>query len=42
MKLKTILLLRLEKLAYGVFKDLARKTAVDKVLKDKAFNIAKH
>ena len=42
MKLKTILLLRLKKLAYGVFKDLARKTAVDKVLKDKAFNIAKH
>ena len=40
MKLKTILLLRLKKLAYGVCKDLARKAAVDKVLKDKAFNIA--
>ena len=28
-------------MAYGGFKDLARKTASDKVLKDKAFNIAK-
>ena len=27
--------------AYGDFKDLSRKTASDKVLKDKAFNIAK-
>ena len=29
-------------MAYGDFKDLARKTASDKVLKDKAFNIAKN
>ena len=28
-------------MAYGDFKDLARKTASDKVLRDKAFNIAK-
>ena len=28
-------------MAYGDFKDLARKTAADKVLRDKAFNIAK-
>ena len=28
--------------AYGDFKDLARKTASDKVLRDKAFNIAKN
>ena len=28
-------------MAYGDFKDLARRTAADKVLKDKAFNIAK-
>ena len=28
-------------MAYGNFKDLARKTASDKVLRDKAFNIAK-
>ena len=28
-------------MAYGDFKDLARKTASDKVLWDKAFNIAK-
>ena len=27
---------------YGDFKDLAKRTAADKVLKDKAFNIAKH
>ena len=27
---------------YGDFKDLARRTASDKVLRDKAFNIAKH
>ena len=27
---------------YGYFKDLARKTASDKVLRDKAFNIAKN
>ena len=27
-------------MAYGDFKDLARRTAADKVLKDKAFNIA--
>ena len=27
--------------AYGDFKDLARRTAVDKILRDKAFNIAK-
>ena len=26
---------------YGDFKDLARRTASDKVLRDKAFNIAK-
>ena len=29
-------------MAYGDFKDLARKTASDKVLIDKAFNIAKN
>ena len=28
--------------AYGDFKDLARTTASDKVLRDKAFNIAKN
>ena len=28
-------------MAYGDFEDLARKTAADKVLRDKAFNIAK-
>ena len=28
-------------MAYGDFKDLPRKTAADKVLRDKAFNIAK-
>ena len=28
-------------MAYGDSKDLARKTAADKVLRDKAFNIAK-
>ena len=28
-------------MAYGDFKDLARRTASDKVLQDKAFNIAK-
>ena len=27
---------------YGNFKDLARRTASDKVLRDKAFNIAKN
>ena len=29
-------------MAYGYFKDLARRTASDKVLRDKAFNIAKN
>ena len=29
-------------MVYGNFKDLARRTAPDKVLRDKAFNIAKH
>ena len=29
-------------MAYGDFKDLARGTAADKVLRDKAFNIAKY
>ena len=29
-------------MAYGDFKDLARKTASDKFLRDKAFNIAKN
>ena len=29
-------------MAYGYFKDLARKTASDKLLRDKAFNIAKN
>ena len=28
-------------MAYADFKDLARRTAADKVLRDKAFNIAK-
>ena len=28
-------------MAYGDFKDLARRTAADKVLRDKVFNIAK-
>ena len=28
-------------MAYGCFKDLARRTASDKVLRDKAFNTAK-
>ena len=27
---------------YGDFKDLARRTASDKILRDKAFNIAKN
>ena len=29
-------------MAYGDFKDLSRRTASDKVLRDKAFNIDKH
>ena len=29
-------------MVYGDFKDLARRTASDKVLRDKAFNIAKY
>ena len=29
-------------MAYGDFKDLKRRAASDKVLRDKAFNIAKH
>ena len=29
-------------MAYGEFKDLARRTASDKVLRDKVFNIAKN
>ena len=29
-------------MAYGYFKDLARRTAFDKILRDKAFNIAKN
>ena len=29
-------------MAYGDFKDLARRTASDKVLRDKEFNIAKN
>ena len=29
-------------LTYGDFKDLARRTASDKVLRDKAFNVAKN
>ena len=29
-------------MAHGDFKDLARRTASNKVLRDKAFNIAKH
>ena len=29
-------------LAYGDFKDLTRKTASDKILRDKAFNITKN
>ena len=29
-------------MAYGNFKDLARRTASDKVFRDKAFNIAKN
>ena len=29
-------------IAYGDFKDLAKRTASDKVLRDKAFNIAKN
>ena len=29
-------------MAYGDFKDLARRIASDKVLRDKAFNIAKN
>ena len=28
-------------MAYGDFKDVARRTAADKVLRNKAFNIAK-
>ena len=28
-------------MAYGGFKDLAKRTAADKVLRNKAFNIAK-
>ena len=29
-------------MAYGDFKDLARRTASDKILRDEAFNIAKN
>ena len=29
-------------IAYGDFKDLARRTSSDKVLRDKTFNIAKY
>ena len=29
-------------MAYGDFKDIARRTASDKILRDKAFNIAKN
>ena len=29
-------------MAYGDFKDLARRTASDKVVRDKEFNIAKN
>ena len=29
-------------MAYGDFKDLTKRTASDKVLRDKAFNIAKN
>ena len=29
-------------MAYGDFKDLNRKTVADKILRDKAFNIAKN
>ena len=29
-------------MAYGDFKDVARRTASDKILRDKAFNIAKN
>ena len=29
-------------MAYGDFKDLARRTGSDKVLRDKAFNIARN
>ena len=29
-------------MAYGHFKDLTRRTASDKILRDKAFNIAKN
>ena len=29
-------------MAYGGFKDLARRTACDKILRDKAFHIAKN
>ena len=29
-------------MAYGDFKDLTRKTAFDKILRDKAFNISKN
>ena len=32
----------LHDMAYGDFKDLNRRTAADKVLRDKAFNIAKN
>ena len=28
-------------MAYGYFEDLAKRTAADKVVRDKAFNIAK-
>ena len=28
-------------MAYDIFKDLTRRTASDKILRDKAFNIAK-
>ena len=29
-------------MTYGDFKDLAKRTAPDKVLRDKAFNIVEH
>ena len=29
-------------MVYGGFKDLAKRTASDKVLRDKAFNVAKN
>ena len=39
---KELKILKKHDIAYGDFKDLARRTASDKFLRDKSFNIAKN